>query len=90
MGKGVFVLPRFLRKLLSHPSDIFEVTFHQKRSKRGYLGLLLYPDQHAQEHVKSKEWSGSSYANFPSVIFEAARVVAEGIPQKHRHTTSNV
>ena len=36
------------------------------------------PDQHAQEHVKSNEWSGSSYANFPMAV---TRVFLKGHPK---------
>ena len=72
MGKGFFKLPHFLKKLLSHPSVILQAAFRLERPTRVYLGLLLSlgtaivenvvappPDQHAQEHVQSKEWSGS-------------------------------
>ena len=41
MGKGFFKLPNFLRKLLSHPSVIFQAAFRRKRPTRVYLGLLL-------------------------------------------------
>ena len=83
MGKGFFMLPRFLKKLLSHPSVILQAAFRLERPTRVYLGHVKNvvappPDQHAQEHVQSKEWSGSSCVNFPMAV---TKVFFKGHPK---------